>query len=233
MLKIGYLQTNTKGENGHVTPSAIYFTAFLMIKTPKNICFFPAKGGPEEKDADLLDEKLTEVVRTDLELDKLIWNGFGSKSVHSTFRGTQFIAGRGTKSTETTTGTGWHCAPGNNWFIQITGTKVWYFMDPIHSSFMHPVRGGQNYFQISSNTNISDYDDKLPIHEVEIRKGDMLYNPDFQWHTILNGEGLSIGVPLREFNITTTFQNNALYTSIVIWNNIWAKLGISIGGFDG
>jgi len=38
----------------------------------------------------------------------------------------------------------------------------------------------------------------LPVEYADLNPGDMLYNPDWQWHTIRNYEGLSIGVPIRE-----------------------------------
>ena len=58
-----------------------------------------------------------------------------------------------------------------------------------------------------------------------------MYNPDWEWHTIKNYEGLSIGVPLREVNISLSIQNNAQYTSIVLANLALDKLGIDIGGY--
>jgi hypothetical protein len=64
-------------------------------------------------------ENVDRTVQEDLKLDKLIWNGFGTK-IHSTFYGSQLIIGRGKDiDTEETTGTGWHCAIANNYFIQV------------------------------------------------------------------------------------------------------------------
>jgi hypothetical protein len=64
-------------------------------------------------------ENVDKTVREDLKLDKLIWNGFGTK-IHSTFYGSQLIMGRGREvDSEHTTGTGWHCAIANNYFIQV------------------------------------------------------------------------------------------------------------------
>ena len=59
------------------------------------------------------------VVSDDLDLSR-IWSGFGSK-IHKTFYGSQLIIGRGSdeNTTGSTTGTGWHCAAGNNWFVQV------------------------------------------------------------------------------------------------------------------
>jgi hypothetical protein len=60
----------------------------------------------------------------------------------------------------------------------------------------------------------------------------MLYNPDWEWHTIQNYEGLSIGCPIREFNATLSLRNNLHFTGIVLLNKFMKeKLGIYPGGF--
>ena len=59
---------------------------------------------------------------------------------------------------------------------------------------------------------------------VDLEAGDMLYNPDWHWNRIENYAGLSIGVPLRELNMTLAFQNNFQFTTIVVWNMIFKKV---------
>jgi ribosomal protein L16 Arg81 hydroxylase len=71
----------------------------------------------------------------------------------------------------------------------------------------------------------------LPVQYADLNPGDMLYNPDWQWHTIQNFEGLSIGVPIREVNMSLSFQNNFQYTSIVMANKLMDKFGVDIGGY--
>lgn len=66
-----------------------------------------------------LSEKVNQLAIEDLQIDKVIWNGFGTE-VHKNYYGSQFIAGNGLQNIDDTTGTGWHCAPGNNWFAQVT-----------------------------------------------------------------------------------------------------------------
>ena len=78
---------------------------------------------------------------------------------------------------------------------------------------------------------MSEYVSHLPLEYADLLPGDMLYNPDWQWHTIQNFEGLSIGVPIREVNISLSFQNNFLYTSIVTLNKLMDKFGVDIGGY--
>ena len=84
---------------------------------------------------------------------------------------------------------------------------------------------------MAGTLDMGDYVDRLPLSYADIRAGDMLYNPDWYWHTIQNREGLSIGCPIREFNLTISYQNNALYTGIVTLNKVAQKLGIDIGGY--
>jgi hypothetical protein len=85
----------------------------------------------------------------------------------------------------------------------------------------------------------------------------MVYNPDWMWHKITSKRknpmkhsfffltcliclfisliidygGLSIGVPIRETNISITFQNNKFFTSVVMLNKILNQVGLSLGGY--
>ena len=208
----------------------------LTNNDSKKYLFFPIKSrftfvGADEGSMEKLVEKINKLVHDDFELSDRIWNGFGTDDVtHKNFFGSQLIMGRGSNSTSTTTGTGWHCAPGNNWFAQVAGAKRWYFMDPKYSSYMRPLRGGL-VNMMAGTLDMGDYVDRLPLSYADIRAGDMLYNPDWYWHTIQNREGLSIGCPIRELNLTISYQNNAQYTGIVALNKVVQKLGIDIGGY--
>ena len=118
----------------------------LSDEASKMYLFFPVKSrfnfnGTDLKAIDDLQDGVNKVVDEDLDLSR-IWRGFGSKN-HTSYLGSQLIIGRGTNDTDATTGTGWHCAAGNNWFIQVVGKKRWYFMDPKYSSQMSPLRGGR------------------------------------------------------------------------------------------
>lgn len=59
----------------------------------------------------------------------------------------------------------------------------------------------------------------------------MLYNPSYQWHTIMNFEGLTIGVPIRELSIPNTIRENLLFSSVAASNKLWEYFGINLGGF--
>lgn len=216
------------------------YSEILRDEKSKLYLFFPVKSRFSFNHSELgalevLQDEINDVVHQDLDLDR-IWKGFGKKSTHKTFYGSQLIIGRGTNSTKTTTGTGWHCAAGNNWFIQVFGTKRWYFMDPKYSKFMQPLRGGK-VNMMTGNKHMADFMDHIPLRYADIRAGDLLYNPDWEWHTIKNYEGLSIGVPIRELNVSLSLRNNLQYTSIVLLNKFLEKvkhftgMNVEIGGF--
>ena len=212
------------------------YEEILEDNNSKLYLFFPVKSRFSFNNSELarineLQKAIDKVVLEDLETDQ-IWKGFGS-SEHKSFHGSQIIAGRGSNDTLETTGTGWHCAIGNNYFAQIVGRKRWFFMDSKYSSLMKPLRGGKVNMQTGRKLEggMAQYHKHVPLRYADVEAGDLLYNPDWEWHTIKNYEGLSIGVPLRELNISLSIQNNAQYTSIVLTNLLLDKLGIDLGGY--
>jgi hypothetical protein len=103
-------------------------------------------------------------------------------------------------------------------------------MDPKYSANMFPLRGGK-VNMMTGNRNMGQLQKHLHIRHADIEAGDLLYNPDWEWHTIKNYEGLSIGCPIREVNISLSVQNNLQYTSLVLVNKIAEKFGLDIGGY--
>jgi hypothetical protein len=209
------------------------YTDIVTNSASKKYLFFPVESRANFNHSSVgsaqeLRRRINEVVREDLDLDR-IWKGFGGPN-HKTFFGAQLVIGRGSNDSDVTTGTGWHCAPGNNWFAQVTGTKRWYFMDPKYSALMYPLRGGKANMMTGSRE-MASYHDHLPLRYADVQAGDLLYNPDWEWHTIKNYEGLAIGVPIREINVSLSFQNNFQYTSIILLNKLLDKFGIDIGGY--
>ena len=138
-----------------------------------------------------------------------------------------------------TTGTGWHAEPGHNYFTQVIGKKRWYLMEPKYSSFMLPLRGGVVNMQSGSyhvtNTMMLHNESlmkRLPLLYVDTYPGDLLYVPDWFWHTVQNYEGFNIGCPIRELNITLAVRNNAHYMSIIALNKLMKNIfGVDIGGY--
>lgn len=246
----GYLASKIGKYNVPVTRKAIYGTlqndrytgsfgdAYEEILADTNstlYLFFPVQSrfnfnasSPEVAAQKELKESINQIMIDDLHIDQTLWKGFGTKQ-HKTYFGSQIIAGRG-KNNTITTGTGWHCAMGNNWFVQVAGMKRWYFMEQKYSSFMWPLRGGA-VNMMTGNTKMPKSMPHLPLRYVDLKSGDLLYNPDWMWHTIKNYDGLSIGVPIRELNVSLSFRNNFLFTSIVMWNKLTAAIGIDVDGF--
>lgn len=113
-----------KVQNDRVLMSfAEAFDTIISDENSKMYIFFPVKSrfnfnGSDVGSMEALQEAVNDVVLNDLELSR-IWKGFGTKA-HKTYFGSQIIVGQGTDDDETTTGTGWHCAAGNNWFIQVS-----------------------------------------------------------------------------------------------------------------
>lgn len=209
------------------------YTEIVTNPSSKKYMFFPVESRHNFNHSDTgtakeLKKRINDVVREDLDLSR-IWPGFGTAS-HKSYHGAQLVIGRGSNDSDATTGTGWHCAAGNNWFAQVVGTKRWYFMDPKYSSQMYPLRGGK-VNMMTGNRNMSLYHDHIPLRYSDVIAGDLLYNPDWEWHTIKNYEGLAIGVPIREVNMSLSFQNNFQYTSIILLNKLFDRFGLDIGGY--
>eukprot|EP00968_Pinguiococcus_pyrenoidosus_P028804 scaffold8110_cov267-Pinguiococcus_pyrenoidosus.AAC.2 len=190
----------------------------------------------------MLQKAVDDVVREDLQLER-IHEGFGGPR-HLTFFGTQLIVGHGTQygaldgqkkvhheDGKLTTGTGWHCALGNNWFVQVVGRKRWYFLDPQYSPYMGPAIGGQNNFQTMLH-DLSHVAPHLPIKYVDLEPGDAIYNPDMQWHRVENYDGFSIGVPIRELHLERTIRGNTFYFAVLLVGRVLDFFGSSLGRLD-
>lgn len=211
------------------------FTELLSLPKSKEYLFFPVKSrftfnGSETGSAHKLQEAVDEICHDDLNLD-LIWPGFGQKH-HTTFAGSQFVIGKSTAEfTNETTGSDWHCAIGNNWFILAAGRKRWDFVEPRYSHYMSPLKGGMYNMWTGNSQRTASITKHIPTWTVTMEEGDLLYNPDWMWHRVTNHGGLSIGVPIREKNVSLSLRNNPYFTSIVLTNILLARYNLSLGGF--
>lgn len=107
------------------------FDELMSNNDSQKYLFFPVKSrfafnGSDAGSLQALQEDVNRVILEDVEIDKRVWNGFGTKK-HSTYFGSQIIAGRGSADSDSTTGTGWHCAAGNNYFIQVLFYKLFHW----------------------------------------------------------------------------------------------------------
>eukprot|EP00603_Paraphysomonas_imperforata_P007310 CAMPEP_0114425326 /NCGR_PEP_ID=MMETSP0103-20121206/7175_1 /TAXON_ID=37642 ORGANISM="Paraphysomonas imperforata, Strain PA2" /NCGR_SAMPLE_ID=MMETSP0103 /ASSEMBLY_ACC=CAM_ASM_000201 /LENGTH=344 /DNA_ID=CAMNT_0001594153 /DNA_START=48 /DNA_END=1082 /DNA_ORIENTATION=+ len=122
-------------------------------------------------------------------------------------------------------GSDMHSALGCNLFRQIVGSKKWWLVPTSQTALVYPSLN-PNGFSAHTSTFIGKGDDeaspwlnKLKRWEVVLKPGDVLLNPAWIWHGILNVEGgendLSIGVPTRyAVKGLPAFRNNWLLSAI-------------------
>lgn len=208
------------------------WSEILDNKYSKKYLFFPERSRLKKGNETTLHsmtglkKNLDKMMAEDLDFDRL-FPGFAGPN-HKEYIGTQFIAGWGNNDPSKTTGSNWHCAPGNNWFIQVHGHKRWLFVDPVYSAWMHPQRDGIHTMATSSDKMI-EMEKYIPVKWVDMEAGDVIYNPAWEWHAIRNLDGLSIGCPIRELYRPNNWRNNFAYTGIIGINHVFSQLGITYG----
>ena len=99
-----------------------------------------------------------------------------------------------------------HTAYGGNFFINLVGRKRWRFISPKYSAYLHPV--GARPFDYATSALGSLYaaeqegrDDaiffRLPVEEVVLEPGDMLYSAPWWWHEVDNCSAINIATAVR------------------------------------
>jgi hypothetical protein len=85
-----------------------------------------------------------------------------------------------------------HCAAGVNIFRMVTGTKKWWFIPPSQTAYIKPSIN-LNGFSAFTHTlvgkegkEVSPWMTKLERYTVVVQPGDVLINPPWFWHGILN-----------------------------------------------
>jgi len=218
-------------DNRTVMPISQAVDEIFYNKDSMRYLFFPMIGKQYDS-PDIEPPALTKVTNQllldDLEIDKKIYPGYGSKTDRK-FLGQNVLVGRGKKNVKETTGTPWHNAIGFNYFIQVVGRKRWYFLDPQYGPYLHMVRGGAGNFMAGSMEPdvLQEY---LPTKFVDLEPGDCLFNPPWQWHSVVNHEGLNMGVATRHAHLSGSWKNSNLFTAITLWNKVREKLfGMNVG----
>ena len=134
------------------------------------------------------------------------------------------------------TSTSLHCAGISNLFFQAYGHKKWVLIPPEFTAFMYPVATqGINW---QSRVDFRNPDEPTcPLYrfvdryETVLNPGDVLWNPPFVWHGVLNLSE-SIAVSLWWTNITRGFHNNWLLAALTLAgrpNPIALQLGLGKG----
>lgn len=131
-------------------------------------------------------------------------------------------------------GSDMHAAMGCNIFRQIVGRKKWWLVPMSQTAYVYPSLN-PNGFSAHALTFIGKGDQeqapwlvKLDRWEVTLNPGDVLLNPPWVWHGVMNVEGgesgLTVGVPTRYAvkRMLPSIKNNWLFSAIGIacisWN---------------
>jgi hypothetical protein len=124
-------------------------------------------------------------------------------------------------------GTGWHGDVCNNFVVLIAGVKHWIMMDPKYSTYMRPsMRNGKTAVvgaHLSMEKETMPY---LPHLEFDLYPGDMLYNPEWYWHSIHNHPvaPFAMGLISRQCHVGRNLKMATAYTSAVIVNHLTAAI---------
>lgn len=176
----GVIYQEPFGEAYHRVYDSDYSNSYL---------FFPAKSrltfkGIDEDAGEMLEKRGNELVKRDLDLQK-IRLGLSAPS-DKRFISAQFVIGKAPTDPDIVpTGSDFHCAAGNNWFIQVAGRKRWEFIMPEHSAFLWPLKGGLFNFW-NGQKDMAEASRHIPREYVDLAPGDVLFNPPWQWHKIIS-----------------------------------------------
>lgn len=93
----------------------------------------------------------------------------------------------------------WHNEPGDNYFIAIEGSKDWRVVPPYYSPGMYTVIKDNAAYHVSKVDGREDNDvisrrgfplyKYMPKYHARVEKGDILYLPNYWWHTVSNVPG--------------------------------------------
>lgn len=134
-----------------------------------------------------------------------------------------------------------HCAIGVNIFRQISGRKRWWFIPPSQTAYLKPSIN-INGFSAHTHTMVgkdggamSPWFNKLERYGAWLEPGDVLINPPWFWHGILNDakseKDLIIGVPTRyggPKGVRAAFMSNPFMTVFAL-----SVIAVKYGGPEG
>jgi hypothetical protein len=188
-------------------------------KSLKTIVLPPASRSKRVRNAEM-ESRFNAMANRDLDLPR-IGGGFASGLKNTVL--TQMFAGNGVEGEKI--GSGWHCDICNNFVVQVTGFKEWIFVRPEFSKYMRvTMQHGKTAIGASHRSLMEDTLPFLPKQRVLLSAGDFLFNPDWEWHAVLNppGTGFTMGLVSRECHFGRTFKANPIFTSIVLGNHLIA-----------
>ena len=88
-------------------------------------------------------------------------------------------------------GSDWHSAASINLFVMVAGLRKWLTYPPHLEEQL-----GNTATRIEGSLRVKPKD-SLKFDTVYLRPGDVLVNPPFEWHKVLNGQGFSCGMACR------------------------------------
>jgi len=203
------------------------FDEIVAGTSSKTIVVPPASRSDRRNDP-ALDAALVKAVDDIINLPALggPWREKGT--AYSTM--TQLFIGRGAtrgalSEDKAGLGTGYHADVCNNFFVQLAGEKNWTFMPPNASLHMKPTMRRGKTAIAGADLSVKTIETRIPRRTVVLRPGDLLYNPDWYWHRIINHPGFAAGVVARECRLVTrSLPANPVFTSLIAVNHVIAGL---------
>lgn len=207
----------------------------IMQGSPETIVFPPASRSKRIRDR-AVEERWNKVISEDLELKRI--GPMFAADARATILTQIFLGGGrdtfGDSSPEAQAdnlgkalGTGWHGDICNNFVVQIAGVKHWIMMDPKYSSYMRPsMRNGKTAIVGAHLSMEKDTMPYLPHHAFDLYPGDMLYNPEWYWHSIHNHPvaPFALGMISRQCHVRRNLKMAAAYTTAVTVNHLVAAV---------
>jgi len=130
---------------------------------------------------------------------------------------TQWFISRSSK-----VGSSLHCAGAVNMFLNIKGRKQWNFVHPSYSPVLQSTVSKYGAFAVSEMFEnfksdphqeiIENYQDMrfIPFYRCVLEEGDVLYNPEYWWHSVRNITDYTVGCATRYGASKITF-------SAIVW----------------
>lgn len=138
------------------------------------------------------------------------------------------------------TGTSYHCANYNNVFFMVKGRKRWTFVDPNYTPLLYPMYNAKSMDMASFVTTVAlanetMMDTYFPLYKlipkitVVLEPGDVLMNPQFNWHMVENLDSETIGVATRWFFPSGHVYQNSLHSlfqwfSTYMWKTYYTRI---------
>ena len=168
------------------------FTELKNVK--KNKCYITNSTNLFYYYEDLLPDSDMEIIKNSI-------NGYMSNDSKQLFLGV--VKGSGTAL---------HAAYTNNFFIMIEGEKKWTFFNPNQLALIYPNFQKKGIYMASESrflnmdTDIETIEYNFPLikyaqrYEVELKEGDILYNPKSWFHSVYNKTEISVACSTRWSN---------------------------------